>query len=325
MRLSKRFFLKVALVFVFCLLSFSEAQAAKLSLELVGSQEEKVSTGENIHVKLTLDSREQSVNAVEGMIVFPADILSLEQTSQAGSILSFWVEPPREKQSGEIVFSGISPGGYNGADGQVLAFDFLAQKNGIAQLDIENVKVLLNDGKGTELGTVVGVISIVVETKEVDTETEKQTSSIFNDNTPPESFTPAVSRHEDMFDGQWFVSFYARDDNLGIDHYEVIESTKQLNFDDFDKEDSEKIDWIEAESPNLLKDQNLRSHIYVKAIDRAGNEIIAIVEPQGKALLLSDNSLLFLKGGVVLFIVLIIVSIVIRKRLKKKYKIDDAK
>lgn len=327
MSFSRRFFSKIALIFAVVALTglvfgVEKASAAKLFLERAGLQEEEIGTGENILVKLTLDSREQSVNAIEGRIVFPADILSLEQTSQADSILSFWVEPPEEKQSGEIVFSGIVPGGYNGADGHVLSFDFLAKKNGIAQLNIEDVKVLLNDGKGTELGTLTAGFNFTIGIKEAGTETEKQTSSVFNDNTPPEPFTPAVSRHEDMFDGQWFVSFYARDNNLGIDHYEIIESTKKLNFDE---DNSEKVDWIEAESPNLLKDQNLRNHIYIKAIDKAGNETIASVEPQGKSLLLSDSSFLFIKWGTVLFIVLIIASIVIRKILKKKHKISDVR
>jgi len=87
----------------------------------------------------------------------------------------------------------------------------------------------------------------------------------------------------------------------------------------------EGADWIETESPRLLKDQELKSHIYVKAIDKAGNETIAAVEPQEKSLLLPKGSFLFMKWVAVLFIVLIIVSIGTRKMLKKKHKASDAR
>ena len=291
-----------------------KASAAKLFLERVGLQEESFGVGGTVQVDLKLDTREQSVNAVEGKIFFPVDLVLLRGISQADSIVSFWVEPPEEKQSGEIVFSGIVPGGYNGTEGQVLSFEFLATNEGFAKVRIEEEKVLLNDGKGTELGTILSGLDLDIGPTNSSDATKDQSPVIFSDNTPPESFVPAVSSHQDIFDGQWFVSFYARDDNLGVDHYEIIESTKRFNFDE---DDSEKVDWIEAESPTLLKDQDLRSHIYVKAVDKAGNEIIASVEPQEKSLLLSNGSSLFVKWAAVLFIVLIIVTMVIRKKLKK--------
>ncbi len=322
MRFSRRLLLNLILIFVFSLFAFHQAEAAKLFLERVGSQEESFSVGEAVQVDLKLDTREQSVNALKCKIFFPVDLVSLKGISQADSIVSYWVSSPEEKQSGEIVFSGIVPGGYNGAEGQVLSFEFLAMNEGFAQVRIEEEKVLLNDGKGTELGTILFGLSLDIGPANSSDATEEQAPVIFNDNTPPEQFAPAVSRHDDMFDGQWFVSFYARDDNLGIDHYEIIESAKRLNFEEGS---SEGFDWTETESPSFLKDQDLKSHIYVKAVDKAGNETIAAVEPQERSLLLSNSSSLYIKWAVVLFIVLIIVIIVIRKKLRKSIKDNDAR
>jgi len=65
--------------------------------------------------------------------------------------------------------------------------------------------------------------------------------------------------------------FVAQDKGSGIHHYELQENRKQ-------KIENRK--WEEAESPYVLKDQKLRSFIYVKAIDRVGNERIAMLPPR---------------------------------------------
>ena len=36
-------------------------------------------------------------------------------------------------------------------------------------------------------------------------------------------------------------------------------------------------EWIRAESPYVLKDQKLKSYVYIKAIDKAGNERIEVI------------------------------------------------
>jgi hypothetical protein len=53
----------------------------------------------------------------------------------------------------------------------------------------------------------------------------------------------------------------------GIDHFEVKEGKK---------------DFKKAESPYLLEDQELKSKILVKAVDKAGNEKIAEIIPPAK-------------------------------------------
>jgi len=74
-----------------------------------------------------------------------------------------------------------------------------------------------------------------------------------------------------MFEGKYFLVFATQDKKSGIAHYEVQENRRQ-------KIESRK--WIETESPYILKDQELRSYIFVKAVDKAGNERIAVVEPR---------------------------------------------
>jgi len=66
--------------------------------------------------------------------------------------------------------------------------------------------------------------------------------------------------------------FATQDKGSGIDYYEIKES-RQKFLKIFKK-------WVIAESPYVLKDRKLRSYVYIKAVDKAGNERIAVVEPR---------------------------------------------
>lgn len=89
------------------------------------------------------------------------------------------------------------------------------------------------------------------------------------DSTPPEDFEPQIGKDPAVFGGRYFLSFAARDKTSGIDHYEVSE-TPRIAWKRIEK-------WKMAKSPYLLRDQNLKSIVKVKAVDKAGNERIAKV------------------------------------------------
>ena len=74
-----------------------------------------------------------------------------------------------------------------------------------------------------------------------------------------------------LFDGKHFLVFQAVDKQSGIDHYEVLEVRSGHQPVDQDSL------WERAESPYELKDQGLRSDIYVRAVDRSRNFIVAKV------------------------------------------------
>ena len=74
-----------------------------------------------------------------------------------------------------------------------------------------------------------------------------------------------------QWNGKWFLVFNAQDKDSGIDNYKILENRKWK---------IENGNWEIAESPYLLKDQELKSRIYVKAVDKSGNERIAEVLPQ---------------------------------------------
>lgn len=277
--LSYSFLTTVATVACF-ILTAHPASAAKLFLESAGQCEE-IGVGENIHLELFLDSRGQDVNAIKGKIFFPSDIISLERISQKNSILNYWMDSPEEKDAGEIIFSGIIPGGFNESKGLILSFYFLAQKEGLAQVNVGDMQVLLNDGKGTELETISSGVELLITSGEgCQTEDAQELGVVIpTDSIIPEIFTPIISQYKELFDGQWFISLNAQDADYGISHYEIIESDRPIDFEQVSEED---LDWVNTENLYVLRDQDLQSYVYVKAVDKAGNERIVSVSPKKK-------------------------------------------
>jgi len=96
------------------------------------------------------------------------------------------------------------------------------------------------------------------------------------DTTPLEEFEPQIGQDPTVFGGKYFLSFAAQDKTSGVDRYEIAETPRILSR--FIKNEK----WKTAESPYLLEDQQLRSKISVKAVDKAGNERIAEILPPYK-------------------------------------------
>jgi len=61
--------------------------------------------------------------------------------------------------------------------------------------------------------------------------------------------------------------------------------------------------FVVSESPHVLKNQKLNVSIYVKAIDKAGNERLVIVSPQNEALWWNDPAIIILAIGALILVV----------------------
>ena len=179
--------------------------------------------------------------------------------------MSLWIQRPEADRNtqelGEVFFSGLVPGGFTGEDGYLFSLFFEAVLPGEARVSTDSEQILLADGKGSK--TVVKrsplVFDITRETKAVN-----ELASL-EDFIPPEPFSLTIGRDPSIFGGKWFVAFAAQDKGFGVSYYEVQEGEKA---------------WKRAQSPYLLEDQNLRSPVSVKAVDKAGNERIETLEPQ---------------------------------------------
>lgn len=253
-------------------------QAAELYLE---SSKNEYYTQETFIIDVRIDvEHNESINAIEAYFKFPNDILEAKDFSTGNSILTFIEEPKIDQGKGLISFVGIIPGGYGGRIpgdpgksnllGRII---FQAISSGSAKITFEdNSQTLLSDGKGTSAKlTTKGVIIEVQSPVEVQPQKDEWQEELEKDKISPEDFKPEIIKIDDKY----YLAFTAKDKDSGIAYYVIRETRRKISLK---RETDAK--WVEAESPYVLKDQKLRSYIYVKAIDKAGNERIVVVEPR---------------------------------------------
>lgn len=239
--------------------------AAQMSFD---AKTTRVQIGERFEVGLFINTGRESINAFEGNIIFPADILDLKEIRDGNSIVNLWVEKPKN-QNGAVIFSGVTPGGFNGENGLIFSAIFETKKEEIARFEINDARVLRNDGTGSMAPLTIAPFEVVVSEG---APAKISTLPKVKDRERPESFVPEITKDETLFDGRWFVVFVTQDKASGVDHYEIKES-RQNFFAVFQK-------WLPAESPHVLQDQELRSFVFVKAVDKASNERIIKIEPR---------------------------------------------
>jgi hypothetical protein len=323
-KIHKKFLILFSVLFSFYLALPSWAGAAQLYLEPSSLE---VSAGETFMVDIKIDSEGECINAVETGLIFPKDILEHVDFSKGKSILSLWAKEPTfsviscdetKGSCGLVEFSGGIPNGYCGRIpgdpgpsnllGQII---FRVPGMAVRELNNEqlsgeikftdNSQVLLNDGLGTpaKLVTQEAAFHLVSKSEPAKDEWKEK---LTQDKTPPEAFEIQVLQDPNIFEGKYFIIFQTTDKQTGISHYEVKEG---------------KRDWQKAESPYLLEDQNLRSIIKVKAVDKAGNERIAEYTPLKVTKRMTKETL-----TIIGLVILLIISLIVKKYLFKNVKKD---
>ena len=255
---------------IFCLFfQATKVSAAELFLKTTS---QTFAQGDEFLVNVYLNTAEDSVNTVQAKVIFPDNLLQLKEIRNGNSIINFWIASPAVSKSNVINFSGIITGGYKGTSGFLFSAVFTAESSGNGVISFDSVaNVLLNDGKGTQADLKFSPLQISVSKK---TTAVKTIIEPVKDVDPPEDFTPEVMQNSEMFGGKYFLVFVAQDNGSGIDHYEIQETR--------DKQQGNN--WIIATSPYVLQDQSLQSFIYVKAVDKSGNEKIEKMRPATPAL-----------------------------------------
>jgi len=280
------------LFIIYSLLNAVPALAAKLEFS---SPVSEVGVWQEFKIDLTLDAQGEDINAVEARIFFPETLLRLKEIQDGSSIINFWIKRPKIEQAGTIDFSGIIPGGYKETKGFLLSIILEAKKSGNGVVEISSAKILRNDGKGTIAPITISnfqfLISEQVPIYQIPTIETK-------DIEPPEEFKPEIAQNPGIFEGKWFIVFTTQDKGSGIDHYKVCEKIKTT--------------CVIAESPYVLQNQNLDRKIFVKAIDKNGNERIAILSP--KSAPRYQKWLVYIIFGIVIFSVIILIRWLYMKR-----------
>jgi hypothetical protein len=267
--------------FVLALLILS-VQAVKAATVYFESQNPIIYEGDTFIVRLKISSPDEAINAIEGVINYDGSILEARETSAGSSIFSLWPQyPDQTKALSRLDFTGGAPGGFQGEDGEVLKLIFFAKNRGTTKLDFERISAFLNDGKGTEINPERKVLTLRVIPRAVEKVPKDEWQDMLaKDRVPPKFIEAIISQDPSIFDNQYFVSFFATDEGSGIDHYEVKE-TRDEGQETMDKGQE---GWVRAESPYRLHDQELKSYVSIKAVDKAGNDIVTTIQPKPVAL-----------------------------------------
>jgi hypothetical protein len=285
-------FKKILLLsFIFLSLA-NQSNAASLDLQ---SDVEKVRINSYFKVDIFLNSEDVSVNTVEAKISFPKELVQLKEIRNGNSIVNFWVDTPKESDN-SITFSGIIPGGYNDKKGLISSLLFESKDYGTGTIKFDSLQGFKNDGLGTPINLTPSDLTFYISKA-----SEEYVPIEMEDNTKPESFTPEINQTQELFDGKYFLIFATQDKGLGIDHYEVCEG----NIDDC----------VTTESPYLLKNQELNKKIFVKAIDKKGNERLATLTPQNDF----GGYEKYLIFAIIILVVLLIIYLIKKLWIKLKH------
>ena len=243
----------------FFLLSTVSAHAGVISIQ---TESKKFHLGDVFTIDVVVNSEGQTLNAVATDVVFPNELLEYVKDNDAKSVLSLWVEDPELVETSTVHLSGITPGGFNEPDAQIVSLTFKVIGQGQGNIETSNAQLLLHDGLGTQA---------MVKAENVHVSIVEGTSLLSVnavDDEDPENFTPTITSDPDVFNGAYFMTFATEDKGSGLHHFEVKEGLFGS--------------YVVATSPYKLKHQSRDVKVYVKAIDANGNQRIVIVYPQNK-------------------------------------------
>lgn len=340
-------FKKILIILVVIFLPLA-SQAATLYFDPAAGQ---YGSGDTFGVNIRINTdKSECINAIEATVDFPNDLLQIEDFSTGDSILNLWIAKPEKaqmekiNQDGSLYFAGGVPGGYCGqvpgdpGESDIIGQIFFkvpddlklsADKKGKVIFSADT-KILLNDGLGTSAKLVTNEGEYMITAKPGEGKKE-WADKLKEDNLQPEPFTVELSKDDAIFDGKYFIMFSTTDKQTGVDHYQVME----IKLADLVKENQKrtwldlilrknyKQAWLTANSPYLLKDQNLGSLIRVKAVDKAGNErMVEFTPTEGGQLVEAvggkeSNLNIYLIIGIIL---ILMITLMVVKKLRRKYE-----
>ena len=218
---------------------------------------ESVGIGEQFYVDLSLESEDQSINAISGSISFSSEYVSFVRAEEGKSMVNLWVEKPKIKGN-IITFAGVISNGFDGVidpfdpshklPGLIIRLVFEASKSGQVDFSTLPFSLNLNDGLGTaiEIPSVHNSLKVENFTRKIKYKSDK--------NGTPE-LEAYVIQDPNIFNNKHALIFKATDKETGIKSVMIKEGRR---------------DWKEIESPYLLLDQSRHSNITLQATSFSG-------------------------------------------------------
>ncbi len=203
-----------------------------------------------------IKSPTDKVNTLSGVIDIPQDV-SVGQVYTGSSALVMWIDQPTS--GNKIIFSGMTPGGIQG-DLNLFSFAYKPKIEGVYVINARDLVAYKDDGFATPVTVNVSPFTI---------DTSSPIKDIENaDMDAPEPFDLIFGKDKNAYEGKLFLTFAAQDKKTGIRNYEV--ATVWFGIPD-------GADWEQVDSPFVPSFQEKLKKIYIKAVDRVGNERIQVI------------------------------------------------
>ncbi len=139
----------IVLLAVFSAFSFSVANAAT-TLFLTSDTPQPV-VGNTVNVTVDINS-DQPINAAQGTLYYPSDILQVEQVTHASSIFDIWLaEPTVNASTSQISFLGGSTNSFSGGSLPVFTVVFRVRGAGKGTVGFNSAEVIAGDGTGANI------------------------------------------------------------------------------------------------------------------------------------------------------------------------------
>ncbi len=324
------------LVSVFAFAGIGTASAATLYMD---PNQAEIMRGDSVLISLHLDTdEEECVNAIDAIVKYSENIEPID-VSRGSSILSVWIEDPKiDKANRTITFAGGIPNGYCGripgdprVTNNLVDISFMSPGLQIGTTESGNVakiefapetRVLLNDGYGTEASRQLFGTELLLSRTAGPRVENDWLEIINNDDQPPEDFSISLERTPNAYSNKYFIVFNTTDKQSGIASYEVMEEPLELrNLFMWGRTGAP---WVTAKSPYVLEDQSLNSTIRVRAIDKAGNEYIAVLVPDEANRTIPTEIFIFAGlVGVGVLILLIGIFLLVRYFIRRRRTVED--
>ncbi len=324
-------FYRVTPVLILCIGFFLNVLTVDAALLYLEPSDSEVFRGDTKTISIRIDTDvEECINTVDAVIKYDPSIRAVD-VSRGNSILKLWVEDPVINEAEHtITLAGGIPNGYCGrAPGDPSLTNVIAElvfrspgfsigggeSSPIASIWFdEATRVLLNDGFGTEAALRLENAKLTLQSTPGNSISDDWKGEVASDTQPPADFSITLTRDETSFSGDYFISFNSQDKQSGIDHYEVMEEPidELYTF----KWGGVDAPWKPVQSPYVLVDQTLNSTIRVKAIDKAGNETIAVLVPEEAMRTISTDRIITIAVSALIFLLFLsaLIYFIIRRK-----------
>ena len=271
------------------------AQAASFSADNIP---ESVGVGQQFQLDIFVDSENDILNTIEGSVKFSENDFKINDIRDGNSSILLWIDKPKTV-SGAVTFSGMTPNGIVRDKNFIISLILEPRRSAEALVTLTGTGYL-NDGNGTKVTIKPANFKISVK-KEL--QPDISVADLKNDRETPEDFIPVIVRDDGLLSGKYAVIFETQDKFSGIDRYEIAEPKLGLF-------GVEKPKWGIAVSPYTLNDQSRESFVYIKAVDRNGNERIKKISPEKSFAVYKYSAIWF-----ILIVLLLAIGYFTRKKL----------